>query len=77
MPCRDGIALKRAMALLWIINIINMIANGGGRVRSKEEIKLDVGKAAGFGGGVFFLFDVNVVVVVVAKDNGDGEGRNQ
>ena len=62
------------MALLWIINIINMIADGRGRVGSKEEIKLDVGKAGG--GGVFFLFDVNVVVVV-AKDNGDGEGRNQ
>jgi hypothetical protein len=71
MPCRDGIALKRAMVLLIV-----MIADGGGRVGSKEEIKLDVGKAGG--GGVFFLFDdVNVVVVVVAKDNGDGEGRNQ
>ena len=73
MPCRDGIALKRAMVLLWIINIINMIADGRGRVGSKEEIKLDVGKAAGFSSGdTRFLFDV-----VVTKDNADGEEGNQ
>ena len=71
MPRCDGIALKRAMVLLIIV----MVVDGRGRVGSKEEIKLDVGKAGG--GGVFFLFDVNAVVVVVAKDNGDGEGRNQ
>lgn len=68
MPCRDGIALKRAMVVLIV-----MIADGGGRVGSKEEIKLDVGKAAGFrSGDTRFLFDV-----VVAKDNADGEEGNQ
>jgi hypothetical protein len=67
MPCRDGIALKRAMVL------IIMVVDRRGRVRSKEEIKLDVGKAAGFrSGDTRFLFDV-----VVAKDNADGEEGNQ
>ena len=67
MPCRDGIALKRAMVL------IIMVVDRRGRVRSKEEVKLDVGKAAGFSSGdTRFLFDV-----VVAKDNADGEEGNQ